>query len=233
MLVTRQSVGEREREPFSSQASSIPKLCLQHPRPQVGSRKPGEEAPAAAARALGCPHQFPLPLGDLLALRSEAGEPQSLSAARGDAWALLPSLEPQVGTRTLGTQEWREQDRTECWVVPSGPLAAQVLTVPLFCPGPTSPAPRTGPRGELCDASPSSPGGPSSPRLSHQPVPEGLLTAASHLVRKGHAEGGGKDGARATARWPPATGTLPSGQHTCHHLRRPVRACARVGCGGR
>lgn len=51
--------------------------------------------------------------------------------------------------------------------------------------------------GELRGAAPAL-GGPHH-ALSHHPAPKALLTAASHLVRKSHAEGGGRTGQAVAA----------------------------------
>lgn len=118
---------------------------------------------------------------------------------------------PEVSPQRLRKQEWCRA--TECWAGrPLSPLGPRLLLPLAAAPGePRGTAPALG--------------GPHH-ALSHHPVPEALLTAASHLVRKGHAEGGGRTGQGRAAgglvqldtpsgrqsRQPPAAGSqIPTG----------------------
>lgn len=172
----------------------------------MGSRKPRKEggaafpaAPVAAACALGCPHQLPLPISSLLGLCSELGEPGHLPAARGDAWALLLSQEPEVGTKRLRSRTGGSRTIWTTGLGPAGPWLPRKSWCPSLSSGSNGLTPsNSNTRGSPASDSPSSPGGPPHHALSHHPVTEALLTATSQLVRKGHAEGGGKDRPRDT-----------------------------------
>lgn len=88
------ALGKSGEWSFSNQAISVPKLCAQHLRPPVGSRKPRKEAgadfpaaPAAAAApsALGSPTSS-LSLSTLCQHSAQNQvKPRHLSAARGAA----------------------------------------------------------------------------------------------------------------------------------------------------
>lgn len=122
--------------------------------------------------------------------RAEAGGPSQqhqwhqrgplprVSAAGGDAWAARsePPEAEKAGVGGAGPPS-------------AGPGRAGRPLSPL---GPRLLLPLAAATGEPRGTAPAL-GGPHH-ALSHHPVPEALLTAASHLVRKGHTEGGGRTG---------------------------------------
>lgn len=172
---------ERESDslsPAKPALSPSPVPSTRGPQRGAGAHFPVAVAAAAAARAVGCPHQLPLPLSSLLALGAEPASPSHLPSARWATWAWLPSQDPEVGTGG----PWKLEQRG--WGCAGGHPQH-----PLFFSGCNGPAPSDStPRWDPCQWQSRLSGSASlaSPHhaLSHHPVTEALLTAASHLGEK-------------------------------------------------